>query len=113
MRPLAGLVSKHSGDLVELDLRCAGWQLRAVAPGSASGTLPPHQYAQWFCPGNGEPVGNRDFEFGYPGGSGDTSVFMHHQVADTVGKYGICPHALYPDWDVQAIPCAHPLPRDR
>ena len=37
---LVGLVSKHTGELVELDFRRSSWDLRAVVPGSASAAPP-------------------------------------------------------------------------
>ena len=37
---LWALVKKHSGELVELDRRLSGWELRAVTPGLAIATLP-------------------------------------------------------------------------
>ena len=44
----AALVNKHSGELVELDRRFGGWQLRAERPGDASVELPAGDIAQWW-----------------------------------------------------------------
>ena len=43
-RAIAGLVSKHSGELVELDHLAMRWQLRKVAPGSAGARLPMNKF---------------------------------------------------------------------
>ena len=63
---VVGLVNKHSGELVELDRRCASWWLRVLAPGSASRTLPPREITQWFCRDASRPAGEVDLQFGHP-----------------------------------------------
>ena len=37
---LGQLISKHSGEIVELDMRRTSWTLQPVAPGCASADLP-------------------------------------------------------------------------
>ena len=47
------LISKHSGEIVEVDSTRTEWVLLPVLPGSASKHLP----EQWFCCHNGVPAG--------------------------------------------------------
>ncbi|CAK0843072.1 unnamed protein product, partial [Prorocentrum cordatum] len=63
-RLLVGLVKEHSGELVELDRRGSGWEVRAVAPGSASAALTQGS-EQWLCCDGGAPAGKVDAEFGH------------------------------------------------
>ena len=100
-RLVVGLAKKHSGELVELDSRRSGWQLRAAVPGSASATLPAGAFTQWLRRQGGGPAGRMEFQFGYPGGLLDVRRSMRCEVMDMVKQRGIDALDLAPDWRSQ------------
>ena len=96
-----GLVKKRTGELVELDRMLSGWQLRAVAPGSASVALLSGTVTQWLCREGGEPAGRIDFQFGYPGSLKEVRRSIRFQVMDMVERHGVHAVDLAPDWRLQ------------
>ena len=81
----------------------SGWQLRAVAPGSASATLSAGALTEWFCREGGQRARTQDFEFGYPSTMSAVMMSMQLQAAAMAQKRGISPHDLLPDWRAQII----------
>ena len=62
-RAVVGLVSKHAGEIVEMDRMKMRWILHPLAPGSAS----VEWSSQWNCKADGSPTDTpRDIEYGYP-----------------------------------------------
>ena len=108
-RAVVQLVSKHSGELVELDRNRAGWILRLVVPGSAS-----TMYSdQWQCRGDGKEADTAEFEFGAPlqgGQPSDTSLIMNCESKRVMNMEPELRMAdLSPDWGRQRyrvlVPC--------
>ena len=73
---VVGLISKHPGEVVELDRRRSGWQLRAVTRGSASVAPLAAAHAQWYCREHSERAGHADCDIDYPIGVNDTMMPM-------------------------------------
>ena len=96
-----GFVKKRTGELVELDRMLSGWQLRAVAPGSASASLLSGTGTQWLCREGREPAGRLDFQFGYPASLVQVRRSMRRQVMDMVERHGIGAPDLAPHWRFQ------------
>ena len=108
-RAVVQLVSKHSGELVELDRNRAAWILRLVVPGSAS-----TMYSdQWQCRGDGKEADTAEFEFGAPPQGGlpsDTSLVMNFESKRVMRMEPELRRAdLSPDWGRQRyrvlVPC--------
>ena len=87
--------------LLEAARRSSGWQLRAVAPGSASASLPHGTGAQWLRREDGEPAGSMDFQFGYPASLVQVRMSMRRQVMGMVERHGIRAPDLAPHWRFQ------------
>ena len=92
-----GLVKKHTGELVELHRRSSGWQLRAVAPGSASASLLHGTGTPWLRREGGGPAGRMDFQFGCPGSLVQVRRSMRCQHMDMVERHGIDAPDMAPD----------------
>ena len=106
---LVGLVNKHSGELVELDRNRFGWELREVAPGSASADVAALARTQWACREGGEAAGAPEYEFGYFGVNHNVSVQMSLAVDVVATGHKLWRHHLRPDWASQVtrvrVPC--------
>ena len=103
------LVSKHSGEIVELDRRRTSWTLQPVAPGSASADLP----EQWYCCANRAPAGQADLDFGWPGFSMGFEVQLDLEIRRIRNEGCTTPvRVLRPDWKEQVsritCPCLDP-----
>ena len=96
-----GLVKKRTGELVELDLKHSGWQLRAVDPSFDSASLLRGTGTQWLCREGGVPAVRNDFQFGYPAGVVHIRRSMACQVRDMVGRHGIGAPDLNAHWRFQ------------
>ena len=103
------LVSKHGGEIVELDRRRTSWTLQPVAPGSASADLP----EQWYCCANRDPAGQADLDFGWPGFSMDFELRLDLEIRRIRNEGCTTPvRVLRPDWKEQVsritCPCLDP-----
>ena len=103
------LVTKHSGELVELDRNRVGWVLRLVVPGSASTTYS----EQWQCREDGKEADTHEFEFGAPPERGlptDAKVLMSCELKEVIRmEPELSRGQLAPDWGRQRyrvlVPC--------
>ena len=55
---LTGLVSHHSGEIVEVDAARSFWSLQQVQPGDPSGSGQGDWGEPWFCASEGGKLGN-------------------------------------------------------
>ena len=104
------MINKHSGELVELDRRQVGWELRRVESGSASAALPVDLvYQRWRRPG-GDLANRQNVELGYMNNKMHPALkAMKNQARDMGKKSGISSYKLRPIWECQVyrvrVPC--------
>ena len=104
------MINNHSGELVELDRRQVGWELRRVDSGSASAALPVDLVYPWWCRPGGDLANRPDVELGYMNNKSHPSLMaMKNQARDMGQKSGIPSYKLRPYWEFQVyrvrVPC--------
>ena len=103
------LVSKHGGEIVELDVRHCVWTLEPAQPGSASADYSD----QWYCKQNKTTVGHGDPQFGWPGVLKELSPLKFKEI-EKIKQLGCQTRMedLFPNWEKQVTritcPCVDP-----
>ena len=90
------LVSKHSGEIVEIDRTKMGWILHPLAPGSAS----VEWSKQWNCKEDGGMAMSKDSEYGFPTAQ-DLTIKMHEQADRVLKETRLDATSLVPNWAAQ------------
>ena len=104
-KAIVQLVTKHGGEVVELNKMETSWVLRPVAPSSAS----VEWSEQWYCKEGGECVDEKDLEYGFPP-SNDDQLMMSEEIKRVARETDLSHTTFSPNWADQkcrsVVPCA-------